>query len=90
MDLPCDEMFLHKKNYGVKFILIYSWGLEADWKVLFIVFGSPGGRAPNPRVPKSPKMQTYVQQEKIIDNQFFIGCHNVIKKYLFGYYILSM
>ena len=32
---------------------------------------------------------SYVQQGKIIDNQFFIGCHNV-KKVFFSYYIFSM
>ena len=29
MYLPCDEMFLHTKNYGEQFILEYSWGIEA-------------------------------------------------------------
>ena len=51
-----------------------------------IVFLSPDGRTPNPRVPKSQKMQTssrwrhMYNKEKLIDNKCFIGCHNV-KKY---------
>ena len=60
--LPCDEMFLK-----------YSWALKHNIKNVgvplipfidlcgcgrLIVLGSPGGRTPNPRVPKSQKMQT--------------------------------